>query len=118
VEAFESLRRSSDTRHRIFIAKSVFAVGYAGCVARSDDSGETWARINTYSRSDFLCVSFSDSKNGSMADANGMVWLTGDGGITWLPFNVRTNPRLASIYMGDNFTGWAVGRNGLIVQIG
>ena len=69
-----------------------------------------------YSRADFLCVSFSDSKNGSMTDANGMVWLTGDGGITWLPFNVRTNPRLVSIYLADKFTGWAVGENGLIVR--
>ena len=51
-----------------------------------------------------------------MTDANGMVWLTGDGGTTWLPFNVRTNPRLVSIYFADKFTGWAVGEDGLIVR--
>ena len=69
-----------------------------------------------YSRADLLSVSFSDDLHGSITDANGMVWLTGDGGMTWLPFNVRTNPKLVGIYMSDRFTGWAVGENGLIVR--
>ena len=51
-----------------------------------------------------------------MTDSNGMVWLTGDGGNTWLPFNVRTNPRLVSLFFADQFTGWAVGESGLIVR--
>ena len=38
-----------------------------------------------------------------MTDSNGMVWLTGDGGTTWLPFNVRTNPKLVSLYFADQY---------------
>ena len=97
-------------------ADQIFAIGHGGCAVRSGDSGETWSRINLYSRADLLSVSFSDGKTGSMTDANGMIWLTGDGGFTWLPFNVRTSPKLVSLYFADNFTGWAVGEDGLIVR--
>ena len=45
-----------------------------------------------------------------------MIWLTGDGGNTWLPFNIRTSPKLVSLFSGDIYTGWAVGENGLIVR--
>ena len=97
-------------------AEKIVAVGYGGCVVKSEDGGETWKKINVFSRADFLSLTFSDEKNGSMTDANGMVWLTGDGGNTWLPFNVRTNPKLVSMYFADQFTGWAVGENGLIIR--
>ena len=52
----------------------------AAVVVSSEDGGETWSKINIYSRADFLALDFVDAKNGWMTDSNGMVWLTGDGG--------------------------------------
>src|SRR6476469_9567665 len=36
--------------------------------------------------------------------------------MTWLPFNVRTNPKLVETCFADADTGWAVGDNGLILR--
>jgi photosystem II stability/assembly factor-like uncharacterized protein len=69
-------------------AEKIVAVGYGGCVARSIDGGETWEKIKVFSRTDFLSVYFTDEKTGFMTDANGMIWLTGDGGDIWLPFSI------------------------------
>jgi photosystem II stability/assembly factor-like uncharacterized protein len=33
-----------------------------------------------------------------------------------LPSNIRTNPRLVTIYFGDPNIGWAAGSDGLVVR--
>src|SRR4029078_5952636 len=34
----------------------------------------------------------------------------------WLPVNVRTNPKLSTLYFADETLGWAAGDDGLVLR--
>ncbi|MEJ7618548.1 MAG: YCF48-related protein, partial [Pyrinomonadaceae bacterium] len=92
------------------------AVGYGGRVLRTADGGNTWRRINVYTRADLFAVHFTDERNGWAAGDDGLVLATGDGGETWLPISIKTGPRLSGLHFTDARTGWAVGADGLMLR--
>lgn len=88
-------------------------VGTGGCVARTEDGGQTWAAAQTKIEEDLYSVFFTDRQSGVAVGSRGAIIYTRDGGATWQPSSVgglsNTKPLLVSVSFADGKHGWAVG---------
>ncbi len=79
--------------------KKAIVVGYRGTILQTEDGGETWTMKDALVTTDLYTVFFTDEMHGWAAGDSGVVLTTGDGGNIWLPVNVRTGPKLATLYL-------------------
>ena len=85
-------------------------------VMRTDNGGETWARIIVPSKLELFHLDFVNSSRGWIVGDNGLILTTQDGGINWLAQNSRTTKALYNIDFRDSSEGYAVGEKGTILR--
>lgn len=89
----------------------------AGQVARSQDGGETWSVITLPDNILANSVFQLDSSRVWVVGADGYVWFSEDGGLTFTTQSSggATTEDLNDVYFVDNDNGWAVGAAGAII---
>lgn len=95
-----------------------YAVGAAGRVIKTTDSGATWQQISTPTNADLNSVCFPlDYLYGYAAGSGGTIIRTTDAGITWQTAATGTSENLNAIFFPfARHKGFAVGDNGTILR--
>ena len=99
-------------------AEHAWAVGSAGKIYHTADSGQTWERqLGEAQVDNFRDVLFYDEQHGWIAGDSGVLLETQDGGENWKSLRSQTRQRL----IGVHFTslepkwGWAMQRDGTVL---
>ena len=89
----------------------VYAAGWGGYFFRSTDGRDNWTSISIDPNWQgwVFGMRFRDALNGVVAQTDGRIYRTIDGGSTWTPSTTATSNNLRGISMPDTATGWAVG---------
>lgn len=85
-------------------------------VMRTDDGGETWARIIVPSKLELFHLDFVSSSRGWIVGDNGTILTTDDGGINWRKQNSGTANAIYNVDFRDSSEGYAVGIKGTILR--
>jgi hypothetical protein len=94
----------------------VIAVGTAGVIVRSSDSGQTWNLVPIDgTQTALVAVGFATADIGFVAGEDGNLRRTGDGGLTWLHSFHKDASAFYSINFLDGDHGMAVGKDGLVI---
>jgi len=78
---------------------------------RTDNGGESWARIIVPSKLELFHLDFTGSSRGWIVGDKGLILMTQDGGINWFAQNSRTDKTLYNVDFRDASEGYAVGGN-------
>lgn len=93
--------------------------GEAGTIYTTNDSGDTWTKLQSPTRRLLLGGIFVDDDRGWIVGAGATIIQTSDGGETWyqstLP-QVEKTTRFTAATFVDNRKGWAVGSAGSVYQ--
>jgi photosystem II stability/assembly factor-like uncharacterized protein len=109
-----SVLQGSYSRLRITSPSTIFAPGTAGSVARSTDSGATWARVGAPTTNDVVDVAFPTSELGYAVDTEGAVFRTDNGGGSWAILGDSGARPRAIAASGDGNTVMLVGPRGVL----
>jgi photosystem II stability/assembly factor-like uncharacterized protein len=95
----------------------VFAVGYQGSIIDTYIGTEHWNKKNKSNkpfdkRIHFNCIEFYDNKTGAVAGANGVIYITQDGGENWGEAYPFDGTQINSIVFTNANSGIAAGANG------
>ncbi|MCB0723337.1 MAG: T9SS type A sorting domain-containing protein [Ignavibacteriae bacterium] len=98
----------------------IISVGSSGDVLTSNNGGQSWEYNNISERS-LYSISMVDDNTGWIAGAEGYLYRTTDGGVTW---DRSVNHKAINLVFNDfreiNFVdpkvGWAFGQNGAIIK--
>lgn len=94
-----------------------WAVGAAGVVLRTENSGRTWRRVSVPSLNDTLNdAAFTSAARGWVVGDRGAIVRTVDGGDTWESVKRPVSEALLSVSAASSRTIVAVGRRGTIVR--
>lgn len=85
-------------------------------VMRTDDGGETWARIIVPSKLELFHLDFVNSQRGWIVGDNGLILATEDGGVNWRKQTSGTPNTLFNVDFRDSSEGYAVGKKGTILR--
>ena len=85
-------------------------------VMRTDDGGETWARIIVPAKAELYHLDFVNSSRGWIVGDKGLILTTEDGGINWRKQNSVTINNLFNVDFRDAQEGYAVGGKGTILR--
>ncbi|MCY7345189.1 MAG: hypothetical protein LH614_03130 [Pyrinomonadaceae bacterium] len=85
-------------------------------VMRTDNGGETWARIIVPSKLELFHLDFVSSSRGWIVGDKGLILTTQDGGVNWFAQNSRTDKTLYNVDFRDSDEGYAVGGKGVILR--
>lgn len=85
-------------------------------VMRTDDGGETWARVMVPSKSELFHLDFVNSSRGWIVGDKGMILATYDGGLNWQSQKSGTTNALYNVDFRDSDEGYAVGGKGVILR--
>ncbi len=85
-------------------------------VMRTDNGGETWARIIVPSKLELFHLDFVNSSRGWIVGDKGLILATQDGGVNWFAQNSRTDKTLYNVDFRDSDEGYAVGGKGVILR--
>ncbi len=85
-------------------------------VMRTDDGGETWARIIVPSKNELFHLDFINNTRGWIVGDGGLIFSTADGGVNWFAQNSRTTKTLYNVDFRDANEGYAVGEKGTILR--
>jgi len=85
-------------------------------VMRTDDGGETWARIIVSSKFELFHLDLVSSSRGWIVGDNGLILMTQDGGLNWSAQNSKTVRTLYNVDFRDALEGYAVGEKGTILR--
>jgi photosystem II stability/assembly factor-like uncharacterized protein len=85
-------------------------------VMRTDDGGETWARIIVPSKLELFHLDFVNSSRGWIVGDKGLILTTQDGGVNWRKQNSGTTNTLFNVDFRDSSEGYAVGGKGTILR--
>ena len=85
-------------------------------VLRTDDGGETWARIIVPSKLELFHLDFVNSSRGWIVGDKGLILTTQDGGVNWRKQNSGTANTLFNVDFRDSSEGYAVGGKGTILR--
>jgi len=94
----------------------IYAAGWGGYFFRSVNGGDDWviSSIDPNWQGWVFGMHFSDALNGWVAEADGRIYRTTNGGIDWSERNTTTGNTLRGISMGDASTGYAAGFFGTV----
>jgi photosystem II stability/assembly factor-like uncharacterized protein len=92
-----------------------WAVGEAGIILSTRDSGQTWARQRTPTSKLFYDLVALDEQQAWAVGGGGAVIRTVDGGKNWNLQPSGATQTLHAVHFVDNRRGWAVGANGAII---
>jgi hypothetical protein len=82
---------------------------------RTDDGGQTWARVESPAHSTLLSVQFVSEDEGWIAGRGGVILRSGNGGRTWVEQESTTKQNLYALFINKK-NGWAVGSDGLMLR--
>lgn len=85
-------------------------------VLQTNDSGETWFRVNVPSKQELFHLDFNGKSHGWIVGDEGMILHTEDGGFTWKVQNSGTKRALYNVDFRDDDEGYAVGGKGTILR--
>lgn len=85
-------------------------------VMRTDDGGETWARIIVPSKVELFHLDFVNGSRGWIVGDRGVILTTRDGGINWYTQRSGTDKTLYNVDFRDDSEGYAVGGKGTILR--
>ena len=85
-------------------------------VMRTDDGGETWARINIPSKMELYHIDFANSSRGWIVGDKGTILATFDGGVNWQVQKTGIDKALYNVDFKDSENGFAVGGRGTILR--
>jgi photosystem II stability/assembly factor-like uncharacterized protein len=86
--------------------KTIWAVGVAGTMARSDDGGAHWQLAGPGPGPTLRSVAFVDAERGWAVGDYGVIRVTTDGGKTWTVQDSGSRANLARIHIADGKTLW------------
>jgi photosystem II stability/assembly factor-like uncharacterized protein len=100
----------------VFFTDSIngYLAGDNGFIAKSNDGGQSWNKISSFSSTSFNTIFFSTLNQGFAAGRDGKIYKTTDRGVNWIPVYSSTKP-IESIYFIDSLKGFACGWDGLLV---
>lgn len=94
-----------------------FAVGSFGAIHKTIDGGQSWSTQTNPPPNDWLySVHFPDGNNGTAVGFGGKIITTTDGGSSWESVVSGTTELLNDVFFADEFSGWSVGENGVILS--
>lgn len=96
-------------------ARRALAVGDAGQVVRTTDSGGSWSVVATGSTAMLNAVSWGSPGAVWAVGTSGTILFSSDAGLTWQPQTSGTTVRLRSVYAVDEVNAWAVGDGGTVL---
>ena len=85
-------------------------------VMRTDDGGETWARITMPAKSELFHLDFNGSSHAWIVGDNGVILASTDSGRTWVKQDSGTTNALYNVDFRDDDEGYAVGEKGTILR--
>ncbi len=93
----------------IFGGKYAVAVGDLGLILRSEDKGETWAKISSSTKSRLNSIAMTDNGTGWIVGAGGTVLKTTDNGLTWIKQSIGNYYSLYAVATSDGVNCYAGG---------
>jgi len=93
-------------------------VGGYGTIIKTSNGGNNWISI-TDTGYTYRSVKFFNNNYGIIAGGDGstpIIYITKDGGTTWINQNINRQTYLKSIFLTDTSTVWAVGTSGNIFK--
>jgi len=88
---------------------SFLLLGYRSALARSDDGGQSWKRINAPTRRNMTRMAFLDGKTGWGVGHEGIIFKTENGGEAWTEEKSGTKNALFDLSITSPQSVWAVG---------
>ncbi len=85
-------------------------------VFRTDDGGESWARIIVPSKLELFHLDFVNGSRGWIVGDKGLILTTEDGGVNWRKQDSGTTNTLYNVDFRDSSEGYAVGGKGTILR--
>jgi photosystem II stability/assembly factor-like uncharacterized protein len=93
--------------------RTVFGAG--GALLRSDDSGETWTKLDVPEQR-WYDVAFVDEQHAWLVGGGGLVLWTDDGGDTWSSRRIATDQTLRSVHAFDAAHALVAGSGGVMFR--
>ncbi|MBI5021192.1 MAG: hypothetical protein HZB59_07135 [Ignavibacteriales bacterium] len=99
-------------------ARTVYAVGDAGMLLSSTNSGSTWSvRGNLEDiRTSFRSLQFNTQSNGWIVGEEGRILNTTNQGDRWRVSYIGTSNTLKDVFFFDRNLGWISGQNGYLIR--
>jgi photosystem II stability/assembly factor-like uncharacterized protein len=97
-------------------ARTAWAAGAQGYLARSDDAGRTWVPQSSGTSRNIRDLCVLDSSHAWYVARIGVISTSRDDGVTWTFQNSGTTEVLASVSFANAEVGWAVGAEGGIYK--
>ena len=85
-----------------------WAVGSEGLVLYTNDTGETWGKIDTETEADLFSVFFINDTIGWIAGRDGTILKTVDRGINWQKQIIEDNFRINMVYFKTDLEGFCL----------
>ena len=96
-------------------ASVVFAVGGAGVIYYSSNSGTNWTRQTSGTTEGLRSIAAPTASSCWAVGSSGIILYTGNGGSSWSRQTSPVTDTLFGVTMWDLLRGWAVGKNGRIL---
>ena len=93
-----------------------WAVGTAGTIMKTSDSGVTWEFLVSGTKVELTDVFFINVNKGWVIGAEGTILITSDGGTNWTPQVSGVSNYLHSLSFADSIHGSVVGQSGLMLK--
>lgn len=102
-------------------ANQFYSCGFEGSILNTKIESKSWNTKNKSNkafskRTHFNCIHFYDSKTGAAAGVNGVIYITHDGGNSWLAGEGFDETQVNSILLISTNTGIAAGNGGRLYK--
>lgn len=91
-----------------------YAVGIAGTVIKTTNSGVNWTSLTSPTNSDIYSIYFNNSTTGFICATQGIIYKTSDGGSSWSAQNSNSTNTIKGISFSDASNGVLVTNTGEI----
>ena len=100
----------------VFDENTAIAVGEAGTIIKTTDSGTSWISLNGAGSDRLNSVYFIDSNTGWIVGNNGKIFKTTNGGTSWSTQISGVTDPLYSVCFINSSTGWISGEDNTILK--
>jgi photosystem II stability/assembly factor-like uncharacterized protein len=103
--------------NRIFKdGRTLYLVGEAGLIGKSNDLGQTWVKIKEVYTGSFFDI--ARTKKGTLlaVGLRGHIYRSSDNGNTWKTSITNTTALLSSIFLGNKHQIYIAGNNGVLLE--